>query len=420
MVSGVGVASGGTPSDRESDSGSSQGGQRTQPSSSATHTLVLGPTPTAATHSAALLRIEELERQVAAAALQAAQSARASTASVVTAPRGSSAVELQFRMAAVQPPELAYANASKAGQLDDWVFKLEQLFWQTNESGRDWRARVGVARLYWDRQMDLWWKSFEEATAGTEDECTSWQDFVGALHNQFAPSGDAEAARIEVFRLSMRGGESMDGYLQRANLIVARAGEYVSSSMAGAALLEGVDKARFQFTLRAVRTKQREAGAKGLTFAQMRVQLAAQALDEPGRQQPTPSQSPGAGGAGGQPQSGSGQRTRPQSYPRQVRINALRQELQDLEADAGDGDEQLHVAPIGASDRDGGGLRCHKCGEPGHVVVECQSKKELRKCYRCGKVGHVRTVCREKPKEKKSAGGGAGPAAAGMPKPKNE
>jgi len=42
--------------------------------------------------------------------------------------------------------------------------------------------------------------------------------------------------------------------------------------------------------------------------------------------------------------------------------------------------------------------KCFNCNKYGHIVKECQKRKEkdLRKCFRCKKVDHIAKDCKEK------------------------
>jgi hypothetical protein len=390
------------------------------------------------------MRIAQLEQQLREQAARLEQLALGSSASAVQAGGPSQWQQQQqqqqaqqqqqpsqeqiVRVDAVRPPELTYAGATAGTVLEDWLFKLEQLFAQTRKSESDWTGRAQLAQLHWDRHMAMWWTGRQEAAAAAGAPILSWVAFVAALRKQFVPAGDSQLARTELFKLKMRSGETMEAYMQRAVLLVARAGGLMDGKTAAALALEGVDKSRFPFTCAAVARKERAAGAMGMSFAQMREELTVEAAMEPqlsGRS----SNNSNSGGSNGSNGGAKGA-----ANSRQLRINALQQQLKALEEgdEEENADESFGMAPIAAgSDRD----RCSKCGAEGHVTPDCKSKKELRRCHRCRQPGHLIADCRQQRKSAQrqgkgkgdaqgqgagTAGGAAPGAAGGKPAPKNE
>lgn len=320
-------------------------------------------------------------------------------------------LQLHTRSDAVRPPELTYATAGVG--LEDWLFKLKQLFAQLGKSELDWNGRAQLAQLYWDRHMDLWWSGRQEAAAAAGAPIQSWSSFVAALRKQFISTGDSEVARSELFKLRMKAGESMDAYMQRSALLVTRAGTLMESRIAAALTLEGVDKSRFPFTCAAVARKQRTAdssssGQPGMSFAQMRVELTEEALMEP--------QLSGRGNVSNTTPSNA----KSGANNKQLRINALEQQLKAAREEEDDTDAEssrYNTAPVST-----GPTLCRKCGADGHFAQDCKSKKELRACFRCGKSGHIRSKCPERrghQHNKQGEGEGAA-AASSKPDSKNE
>ena len=360
----------------------------------------------------------------------------------------------QVRMSAVQPGELAYHKASEGTALADWLFKLEQLLSQLGVGSGEFGERIRIAAMHWDRQTNVWWEGHVRQAAGAGAPITDWPSFVTALKANFVPTNDAEAAASDLLRLRMRGGESMDAYLQRAALLLARADGRLPDAAAARSALDGVDSSRFPFTVAAARKAMRTA-VSPLSFHALRAELTALAVDEPalggrlgglagssGRGGSAPGGVTGASAsssrqgaaAAGRGGGSSSSMTRKQLLQR---INALESghyaydDEEDADEAADDGNTAVHTAPVSAkrsagrqaaasrptSDSSSSGShrqrRCFKCDSPDHGVRECTSKKELRSCLACHERGHLVATC-----PRVQRGGGSGEE--GAPRPKNE
>jgi hypothetical protein len=360
----------------------------------------------------------------------------------------------QVRMSAVQPGELVYHKASEGTTLADWLFKLEQLLSQLGVGSGEFDERIRVAAMHWDRQTNVWWEGHAQQAAGAGAPIADWPSFVTALKANFMPTNDAETAASELLRLRMRGGESMDAYMQRAALLLARADGRLPDVAAARSALDGVDSSRFPFAVAAARKAMRTAACP-LSFHALRAELTALAVDEPA----LGGRSSGLAGSGGRGPSASGvasgasasstkhgstaagrgggsssSMTRKQLLQR---INALESGHdaydygEDADETADDGNTTVHTAPVSAkrsagrqapasrplSDSSSSAShrqrRCFKCDSPDHGVRECTSKKELRSCLACHERGHLVATC-----PRVQRGGGSGEE--GAPRPKNE
>lgn len=351
-------------------------------------------------------------------------------------------IQPAVRVSAVQPTRLSYGSASAGSGLEDWLFSVEQLLTQMRhtEANGDDRAMIATATLYWDRPMQLWFEAEQQQQQLCADQqmdsdsgplTTSWKEFKAALRRQFTPLADDFVARDELLSLRMKGGESMEAYMQRVVLLVTRAGQQIDGRTAATLTLRGVDELRFPFTVSAAKRKERESGTMGMSFAAMRSELTFGAHNEPKLNLRNGSNTNGSNSSGSSSHSRTTSRGNNSNTTangnKQIRIAALQQQLQELQEESEHDESSLITAPLTAGPggrRTGastGDIRCRKCGKSGHVVAECTSKKELRKCFRCNEVGHLANKCRNRGDKGRSSSAEEGvPASASMSTPKNE
>jgi hypothetical protein len=342
-------------------------------------------------------------------------------------------IQPTVRVSAVQPTRLSYGSAAAGSGLEDWLFSVEQLLTQMRhtEANGDDSTMIATATLYWDRPMQLWFDAEQQRVdeSGIDSEpVTTWKEFKAALRRQFTPLADDFVARDELLGIRMKGGESMEAYMQRVVLLVTRAGQQIDGRTAATLTLRGVDELRFPFTVAAAKRKERESGTMGMSFAAMRAELTFGAHNEP-------KLNVRHGGSGNSSSSSHSSSSRSamrgnNNSNKQLRIAALQQQLQDLQEESENDESNLITAPLTT----GGGraaedIRCHKCGKSGHVVFECKSKTELRKCFRCNEVGHLANKCSTRRRKgvsgsavaaSSSSGAEGAPASASMSTSKNE
>ena len=262
-------------------------------------------------------RAQRSTQQAALAAMQAQLEALMRQApqvapAVSSASAGASASALQplvaptpvVRRAAVQTEQLVYERASQPDVLDNWLFKLEQLFTQLGMPESDVAGRVREAALTWDLATDRWWRAHTAQLQARGAPVATWAAFVDALHAHFVPVKDAEAATEELLRVRQRGSETMDAYLLRAAQLLVRSRGAVQDETAAQLVVTNADKMRFPFALAAVRKAMR-ASRTPLSFAAVRALLAEAALDEPGVRA-SPAAAPGPAGHTGSSSHGSG------------------------------------------------------------------------------------------------------------------
>ncbi len=327
-------------------------------------------------------------------------------------------IQPTVRVSAVQPTRLSYGSAAAGSGLEDWLFSVEQLLTQMRhtEANGDDRAMISTATLYWDRPMQLWFDAEQQRVVESDvdsEPITYWKEFKAALRRQFTPLADDFVARDELLSIRMKGGESMEAYMQRVVLLVTRAGQQMDGRTAATLTLRGLDELRFPFTVAAAKRKERECGTMGMSFAAMRAELTFGAHNEPKLNLRHSSNSSNSS-SNSHSSSSRSARGNNNSSNKHVRIAALQQQLQDLQEESENDEYNLSTAPLTT----GGGkaaaedIRCRKCGKSGHVVVECKSKTELRKCFRCNEVGHLANKCSTRRGRGGGPGGKAGSAAA--------
>ena len=324
----------------------------------------------------------------------------------------------------MQPQQLQYEAAAQGSTLADWLFDVDRLFRQLGLAEADAARRIAEASLHWDRQVDLWWRGREQQARAAGAPIASWAAFVAALQANFVPTGDAEAAARELLRLRMKATESMDAYMQRAALLLARADSRIDVATAARIAVEGVDSSRFPFALAAVRACMRRKPT--MPFNEVRLELTEAAAHEPRLAAPSVGSSDRAHRQG--PSAAAAAAGARVASQKQLRISALERQLQQLRAgdsseDEAGSTEPVHTAPLGRQRGAGGNgqasgkpVVCNKCGAAGHVVSECRSKKDQRSCFVCGQPGHIAMRCEQR---KGGGGGGDGSGKEGAPQPKN-
>ena len=308
-------------------------------------------------------------------------------------PTAGNVVYEQVRRAAIQPDTLRYATASDAGVLEGWLFQLEKMFRQLSVPEAEFARRAQEAALAWDLDVDRWWRMHEAQAAARGAPIATWAAFVAALNSQFVPVAEREAAVAEFFRLQQHGNESMDAYLLRAARLLVRARGAIEDATAARFVVERADEARFPFALAKVRDCMREQGG-ATAFATIRASLVAAAMHEPKPRSGGSCAAAASSSSGGTRTAGRGGAQAKPALAKQLRVAALRKQLEELEADE---DAEVANGPIQAASLNRGpnarAATCHKCRAVGHVAAECRSKRDMRSCFVCGRTGHIARSC---------------------------
>ena len=255
--------------------------------------------------------------------------------------------EESAKLPAVRPAELSYTGASAGTALEDWLFKLGQLFSQTRSCRPEsaWQARMQVAQLYWDRDMSIWWSGQQEVAAAAGAPIQSWTAFVAALRKQFVSIGDSQLARADLLTLRMKADGERGRLCPASGCIWCRAQAVCwTAGWRPCCCCRAWTRHACRLPVAAVSRKERAAGAAGMSFAQMRAELTMEAALEPRLTGYGSGSSANSGGGSG---SSSNSGARGATNIRQHRINALREQADALE-EGGDerrSERQLRDSP---------------------------------------------------------------------------
>ena len=308
---------------------------------------------------------------------------------VSTQAKGNTGLEAP-RRAAVQPNRLRGSEAAKPGVLDDWLFDLNALLAQLNLADAPLADKLRIAAENWDRATQAWWEGCDQLAQGSDRPITTWEQFVAAIRANYVPVADADVAQQELFALRMTASESMERYMSRAAALSDRVPQTrVPSTVVADLAAKGVDGSRFpialtQYRMRLMEQRTEHAG-EGFSFAATRQLLTSLAAAEPSQWGPMTgaprSAPPRKTGDGGSATSSRGNTMNRAGTDKQVRINALRRELQQLEQRApSSGDEEVggSVVQAAAVDKRREGMRdmrtCFACGQTGHIKRQCPQR----------------------------------------------
>lgn len=329
-------------------------------------------------------------------------------------------------------PELAQQQRALLG----WIFDMENWFdvyaAATHRSSRRelrWDEMLAQIRRMSHRDMWLWWKTREEAAAqGARTAVTTWDEFVVAIQQDFAPVSDENKAIELLWTLRQRQGESMQAYLLRAAELRSRIRkERLQSSTLAERVLAGVDQHRYSIGYLHVCGKQKEELARtgqGLSFELLRheLQTATAAEEERWARSGGGGSTEGARrkhvaaaarnsdeGEGGDPGWGPGTGA---ASNRDAEVAELRRQVAALSAGrsrptpGGTGGEGKNRSRSNSADGRGQGGRCFRCGERSHVAVDCSHAENV--CWNCKRAGHTRQMCPDRKGGGKGGGGGSG------------
>ena len=313
-----------------------------------------------------------------------------------------------------QPAELRAAEAAKGTTLEDWIFSMERLI--KREGAGSFAARMELAEMFWDRQVNTWWTGAQEVAKGRGQPIVDWSGFLTALRANYTPVSDVDTACTMLFQLAMHSGESMDRYVGRAHELFNRIPRSrIPTEVAAEFLQRGVDARRFPLALVAVGMEQQQERARscgnGLSFDAMRSLLVEAAVREPTHLVARAQAAASDFGAqrGGHGHSAGKHRVNNVATHGQARYPGPEDEEDGEEEEGTQGVNALDVADI----------KCFKCQGRGHFARDC-SKPETRQCRLCQKKGHLAQNCPTRGGERRGGEGAGGKGGMATQAPKNE
>ena len=175
--------------------------------------------------------------------------------------------------------------------LKAWVFQMERLLRAMEQGSAQaftFGDRLSVAQDHWDAGIEAWWTSLCDARAASmSPSVCSWAGLIAALHETYAPVSDALAAAREMHQIKQGTSESMEAYVRRVLELQGRVPPgRLPSHVVGDLALNGVDEARFPWTLSIVRGEaagyaNSQASGQGPDMAFIAHRLRTQAASEP-------------------------------------------------------------------------------------------------------------------------------------------
>jgi hypothetical protein len=310
------------------------------------------------------------------------------------------------------PPELNATEATRPEALEDWIYATERMLEAIGV--RDFSEQMRYARRYWDRAVQAWWTGAQLLAVERGQPVSDWDTFVLTLRANYSPVADADTAWRKLVGIKMRGEESMEAYVSRAQELVQRIPQArLDTHTAAEFLMAGVSGERFPITyaalLEATQNERKLSGGRGLGFARARAKLVEAASREPSTHwmqakggSGGSSGSSGGGGANGYRGAGGARKLVNAVSTSNNGYSQLSGEEDDDDRGARGGQEQRSINAINLD-----GPKCYRCQAMGHTSRDCK-RPETRTCHRCRKVGHLIADC---PGRVKGGGGPPGGAA---------
>jgi hypothetical protein len=192
----------------------------------------------------------------------------------------------QFKLEAITPEELHYAEANKDKKLEQWLFKVERMLKQQEMMDKDFTAQMKLIENYWDKPLVQWWQGEETNLKKAGNSIKSFKEFEKFIKKYFVTTTEEDTAFSEIKKVEMKTGETMLDYTKRVvDLANKISSDRASSEIIADFMIDGIPTIRFPFLVTSIRKEQAETrntnNGKGMTLEVTRNKIMGLAKNEP-------------------------------------------------------------------------------------------------------------------------------------------